>query len=258
MFFKEGIKRMIEFLLDEKFLIPFLSTLGAALTIISMQFIARLIKDSKQKIYAINYMSHVSFCLINSEIILKRHTILPHIEATEKMAGGDGELMAKTFLSDEFDILTEPAMDFNHLPNDYSLQIGYDDINLVQMFNTLLYLHKCEHGRVSLNNFVKNNLKSSHDFNIQSPEKQKDILFTYHDHLTKLEHESDRLITFTLNIITPTLRNYLGSYKFLMFNTKCANDLLDNIIAISNENEDMIPPEDYMESTKNGGIQNEL
>ena len=142
---------MMEPLLNEKLVLPFLATLGASLTIILMQFIARRVKETKQKIYAVNYICDSSMRILFSEFILVRHTILPHIEATERIAEGDEELLAKTFLANEFDILTAGASSFSHLLNDYSLQIGYDDIKLVQMYEALLYLHKNEANRISLN-----------------------------------------------------------------------------------------------------------
>ncbi|MCK5092142.1 MAG: hypothetical protein KAR30_06400, partial [Gammaproteobacteria bacterium] len=207
----------MEFLLNEKFIIPFLSILGASSTIILMQFIARRVKETKQRIYAVSYICDVSIRILSSEFILARHTIKPHIEATKRIVEGDEGLLAKTFLSNEFDILTAGALDFSHLPNEYSLQIGYDDIKLVQMYDMLLYLHKNETNRLSLNKFVKENLKSMEEFLSIPEEKQKDILYTYYDYLTSLEHESNRVIFFILNNIIPAMKEYLTSYRFWLY-----------------------------------------
>jgi hypothetical protein len=75
---------MIEFLLDPKFLIPFLSTAGASLTIIILQSIYRVDNDRKKKLYTVAYMTEVSFRLFQSRLILKKNTIIPHIEAAKK------------------------------------------------------------------------------------------------------------------------------------------------------------------------------
>jgi hypothetical protein len=248
----------MEILLNEKLILPFLSTLGAALTIILMQFIARRVKETKQKIYAINYICDVSFRIISSEFFLTRHTIKPHIVATERIVEGDDELLVKTFLSNEFDILTAGSPGFSHLPNEYSLQIGYDDIKLVQMFDALLYLHKNETNRLSLNSFVKDNLKSMESFLSKTEDKQKDILYTYHDYLTSLGHESNRAILFISKSILPVMKDYLATYQFWLYSTKNAKNTIELIERQINENLDLVPENDYMEKVKNGGIQGEF
>ena len=85
------------FFTGDKFLIPFLSTLGAALTVIILQFIHRYINDRKKKIYAIGYIMHDCFLLLQSDLILKKHTIIPHLEAIKKIIAGDDELLETMF-----------------------------------------------------------------------------------------------------------------------------------------------------------------
>lgn len=248
----------MEILTDDKFIIPFLATLGASLTIILMQFIARYVKESKQKVYAVSYICDVSMRVLVSEFILRNHTILPHIEATERIVEGDEDLLAKTFVSDEFDILTASSPEFSHLPNEYSLQIGYDDIKLVQMYDTLLFLYKNENNRISLNAFVKANLKSMHDFLSKTEEKQKDILHTYHNYLTSLDHESKRTIYLIVNTIIPSMSSYINSCRFLLFSTKSIKKTLLEIERHVKSNSELIPEEGYMEKVIHGGIQGEL
>lgn len=245
----------MSFFADEKFLIPFLATLGAAFTIIFLQFINRYIKEHKQKIYASSYMADVCLRLIHSEIILKKHTIDPHIEAAKRIIAGDKELLQKTFLADEFDILKAKAMKFDHLSEEYKLLIGYDDIKLVQMFDTLNYFISNEYNRESLNQFVKDNLKSAHNF-LNLPEgRQQDVLNTYWDYLDSIAHESNRTIFFICHIICPAIQKYVGEFQFLLFSTKAAKTTIEQIDAIKEEYKDFIPDADFMERVKNGGIQ---
>lgn len=223
-----------------------------------MQFYARRGKETKQKIYAVNYICDVAYRILFSEFILLRHTIKPHIEVTERITEGDHELLAKTFLKDEFDILKSHTPSFSHLPNEFSLQIGYDDINLVQIFETLLYFSSLEINRKDLNEFVKNNLKSMNSFVAKPGEEQQGILYTYHDYLTRLEHESKRNVIFILRYLKPAMKKYISSYRFWLYSTKNAKTIINKTLLLAKENKDLIPEKDYMEKVKNGGIQGEL
>lgn len=145
----------MSFFTDEKFLIPFLATVGASCTIILLQVLSRYIKEQRQKIYASSYVADVCFRVVQSELILLKHTINPHIEAMKKIFSGDQALLEKMFVSDEFDILKSPPMKFEHLSEEYKLLIGYDDIKLVQMIDTLNYMISIEYNQSDLNNIVK-------------------------------------------------------------------------------------------------------
>jgi hypothetical protein len=248
----------MDFFLNEKFIIPFLSTLGAAVTIILMQFYARRVKETKQKIYASSYISDVAMRTIQSELILVKHTIKPHIEAVDRILEGDDELLEKMFLSNEFDILTAPAPEYNHLPNEYSLQIGYDDIKLIQMYENLLYHHKNESNRISLNLFVKENLKSMESFKSKSENERRDILYTYYDYLYSLEHESNRILWFSAYVLFPAFKEYLKSYQFWLYSIKSGKETILSARDHMNENIDFMPKQDYMERVRHGGIQGEL
>lgn len=243
---------------NDNLVLPFLATLGASVAVIGMQFIFRQIHEKRQKLYSSAYILDVAYRIAYSEITLKRHTIEPHIEATERMAKGDEELINNAFLTDEFDILKAPPMQFTHLPNEYQLLIGGDDIEIVQMFNTLLYLHENDINREDLNSYVKKHLKSVHDFLQYTPEKQLDLLFTYHDHLTSLNHESTRIIVFVWEMILPKIKAYIKQFQFLLFSTKQARLNIQKLETLFNENSDLLPDKDYMDKVKMGGIQGEL
>ncbi len=238
--------------------LPFLSTVGASLTIILLGTISRRSRETKKKIYASSYIIDVCYRLITSELILLKHTINPHIAATEKIIEGDEKLLGTMFLSDEFDILTAGPTDFSHLPSEYKLLMGVDNIELVQLFDTLNYLHKNDTNRSALNQFVKDNLKSMHDFLSLHPDKQTDVLYTYHDYLTSLQHESRRMIAFILTAVAPSMRDYLKSYQFWLYRKKTAKAMLKHIQSRVKENRDLIPENDYMENVKHGGIQSEV
>ena len=80
---------IVDFLKDEKFLIPFLSTLGAALAIIIGQQIFGFSTRQKKKLYCIAYISDVADRLLFSNLIVKKNTILPHIKATKEIINAD-------------------------------------------------------------------------------------------------------------------------------------------------------------------------
>lgn len=246
------------FFTDEKFLTPFLSTLGAALTIIMLQFIHRYINDRKKKIYAIGYIMHDCFGLLQSNLILKKHTIIPHIDVIKKIIDGDDKLLNTMFLADEFDILTDKPIDIDHLSEEYKILLGSDDISLVKSYEALNYLNKSAKTGEVFNDFVKNNLKSEHFFRSQSQDKQLDILNIYWDYLDKIKHETDRNISFILQIILPSIKKYIKSKQFLLFSTK-------SISALTNEAEnslinfrDVLPEKDYFKKAISGGIQKVL
>lgn len=246
------------FFTDEKFLIPFLSTLGAALTIIILQFMHRYVTDKKKKIYATGYIMHDCFALLQSKLILKRHTILPHIDATKKILGGNEKLLNTMFLNDEFDILTDEPVDLVRLPEEYKVLLGNDDISLVKSYETLNYLNKSAKIRRTFNDFVKENLKSEHSFKNQSRDKQQDILNIYYDYLDNIRHKTDRDISFIIYMILPSIEEYIDRKEFLLFSTKGVDALTKKIESCLVEFQDALPEKDYIEKSMGGGIQKVL
>jgi hypothetical protein len=113
----------MESLLLTKVLLPFIATMGAALTIMYINSINRRVKESKQKIYAATYILDSSMRILSAEIIVLVHTIKPHIEASYRIAKGDQKLLETMLLTDEFDILTEAGPDFSHIPNELRIPV---------------------------------------------------------------------------------------------------------------------------------------
>jgi len=140
--------------------LPFLATAGASLTVLAIESINRYAKEQRQRIYATGFMADALYRLVHSELIIQKHTIAPHIEATKRMLSGDRELLERTLDTDEFDILAAGPMSFIDLVADHKLLVGYDDIQLVQAFDALLYLHANDSNRMALRSFVAENLKS--------------------------------------------------------------------------------------------------
>lgn len=248
----------MEFLLQDKILLPFLATLGAALAVIGIQALTRYEREQRQRIYAVSYMLDVAFRILSSALIIKQHTIIPHIKATKRIMSGDDDLLKKTLLSDEFDILKAKGMHFSHLPNDYKLHVGYDDIELVQMFDTLVYLYESDENRSHLNIFVKDNLKSMANFLSLGNQQRNDVLNTYWDILSSLEHEENRLLVFVRDIVSPRLKSYIKGYQFLLFRTSSAKKKIEDIESLIEKSEKLFPKPDCMERVKHGGIQGEL
>ena len=101
---------LFELLLNDKFIMPFSATVGAALTLLLLQYVTRRVGDKKKKLYAIFYILDICFRLLRTTFILQKHTVLPHIEMIKRILKGDVELLEDTFVSDEFDILTANAI----------------------------------------------------------------------------------------------------------------------------------------------------
>lgn len=244
--------------MNEKIYLPLLATLGASLAVIGFQAINRYVKEQKQKIYALNYMLDVAFRVLSSTLVIKNHTIVPHIEATKRIIKGDSELLEKMLLTDEFDILKARPMDFSHLPNEFKVLVGYDQIELVQMFDTFLYVSSVDDNRLHLIEFVKSNLKSVNDFLSRQSQEREDILNTYWNILESLDHEHSRILFFVRDMLLPSIRGYMQGYQFLLFRTSSAKKKISTIVSLIEENIDTFPKEGYMEKVRNGGIQGAL
>lgn len=249
----------MEFFIDEKFLIPFLSalfaTLGASLTIIMIQFTNKYIKDKKKKIYATSYIADVCFRVLKSNLILKKHTIIPHIEATQRILKGDEELLETMFLADEFDILTDKSFNFNILSDEYKILLGCDDISLIQSYESLSYIIKNDKTRMNFNEFVKHKLKSKHFFMSLAPEKQSDILNTYWDYLDKIKHEEDGSISLILEILIPSIKKYTDSKQFCCFSKKSITATRNKINITLSQFNDFLPEKNFIKKSIHDGIQ---
>jgi len=238
--------------------LPFLATAGASLTVLAIQSINRYVKEQRQRIFAIGYMADVALRTIHSELILHKHTIAPHIKAVKRMLSGEQELLELALDTDEFDILTADALSFPQLLSDHKILVGYDNIKLIQAFDTLLYMNLNESSRVALNNFVAENLKSKKRFFELSNENQQDMLNTYLNYLRAIEHDANRIVAFTMYIFAPMLKTYIETKKFRFFSTKDIAGALDNIQSIETEFREFIPQPDFFEQSMSGGIQGAL
>jgi len=243
---------------NDKFLVPFCATVGASITLLLLQFVTRWVMDGRKKVYAVAYTLDACHRIRSSSFILLRHTVLPHLEATKRILKGDANLLETIFMADEFDILTARPVDYNHLSEEHKVLLGYDDIELVQMFDAVSYLLLNDANRLNLNSFVKENLKSRHKFSSLSDDKQKDVLNTYWDYLGSIQHEENRLIAFISTIVIPRMRSYTRELQFLPFSTRAAKKILVKLEANEAENTDLVPGPDFFERSKMGGIQREL
>jgi len=169
---------------------------------------------------------------------------------------GDNELLKKMFLADEFDVLTDNPINFNNIPEEYKVLIGYDSIEFLQSFEMVLYLYKTEKTRDSFNEFVKSNLKSELAFHQKSQDEQIDILSTYWDYLDKLSHKEDGLIAFVLYIFLPHAKNFISRFSFLLYSKKDINELFSKAKGLSEQYKSIIPGTDFFQQSVSGGIQN--
>lgn len=252
----------MSFFTDEKFAFPFWSsffaTAGASLTILILQFANGYLKDKRKKIYSAAYMSDVCFRITMSNLILKKHTVIPHIEAVKRLINGDEHLLNTMFLADEFDILTDKSFNFKGLSEEYKVLLGCDDISLIQSYETLVYMAEDDKTRASFNAFVESNLKSEHLFKSHTKEKQTDILNTYWDYLERLKHQKDRSISFALEIVLPSILNYVGNKQFWCVSTKGILATASKIKNVVSDFKEVLPEEGYIQKTMHGGIQKAL
>jgi hypothetical protein len=238
--------------------LPFLATVGASLTVLAIEAINRYVKEQRQRVYAVGFMVDVLYRLVHAELIILKHTIAPHIEATKRMLSGDCKLLEVTLDADEFDILAAGPMTAIDLPPDHKLLVGYDNIQLVRAFDSLLYLNSDDTQRTALRSFVAENLKSKKKFLEIGIEHQHDILNTYWDYLRALEHQANRLVAFAFHIFTPMLRTYAGSKRFTLFSTKQVFAMLDRISALQSDFKDFVPTPEFFKQSRDGGIQRVL
>jgi|CXWL01.1.fsa_nt_gi hypothetical protein len=238
--------------------LPFVATAGASLTVLAIQSLNQFRKEHRQRIYAVGYMADVLYRGVQSELIIQKHTVDPHIEAIKRMLSGDRALIELTLDTDEFDILSAGPMSFVQLPENYKLLVGYDDIHIIQAFDALLYLHSNDTTRLALRSFVAENLKSKKKFLELGIEHQQDILNTYWDYLRGLEHEGKRLAAFAFYIFSPMLRAYAGSWKFKLFATKPIFQTLDRIASLQEEYKELVPSQEFFKQSRDGGIQGAL
>jgi len=249
---------MIEFLLDEKFITPFLSTLGASLAIIIGQQIFNYSSRQRKKLYCLNYITNIADKLLYSNLIIKEKTILPHIEATKRILKGDKKLLNIMFKSDEFDILTSPSLEFNHLPQEYKLLMGFDDMKTLQAIEFLSSLIIDNSSKTNLNDFVKNNLKSELAFYSKSENEQVDLLQIYWDYLDQIDHTIDRINGYIINILVPTIKKYKNKRNFFFFYKKEINKNLKELIKLKKEFEHIIPDIEQLKNNLDNGIQKEI
>lgn len=234
---------------------PFFATVGAALTLLLLQFITRRVTDKRKKLYAAAYILNICYHIQSSAFILQKHTVIPHIEATKRIINGDVELLETMFGIDDFDILNARPMDYNHLTEEYKILLGMDNLDMVQMVNTLKHFVLNDTNRLELNSFVKDNLKSRSQYFNQRIPKRNDILKTYLAYLERIEHDNNRLIAFISMRIVPTMSSYIKECQFSFHSKKSAKAILLNLKTDQEKNEDLIPQPSFFESSIRGGIQ---
>lgn len=246
------------FLQNEKFLFPFFSTLGATLTVLTFQFVQRSVSEKKKKIFAISYMYDVCYLIYVANMILKQNTILPHIEAIERVFQGETNILQVLFDSGDFKILTENSPDFRLLPEEHKMLVGCDNIRLIQAFEAVIYLYGQKSKSEKLNNHVNEYLLSNSNFSKFSGPEQIEILKTYLDNLVSVKYENDRAIWFVLFSVLPELKQYSKSLQFFGFNRKSIKTTQENIALKIQEYKELLPENDLMSKKKKSGIQSAL
>jgi len=246
------------FFSSSEFLVPFLSTLFASLTVIYLSFTHHRRSEARKRLFAVSYIADISYRIAASTFILRKHTLLPHIEAATKMFEGDHELLENCFLYDDFNVLTDSPMSFQALPEDQKVLIGLDDIDLLQAFEAILYLHSDHGKRRDLNAFVRENLSSSREFSLLSEEEQRDVLRRYRDLLYRADHQANRIVWFIYYIVLPSIHKYIHLRQFVLYSKKTAKKKIGQIVQTIDEYRPLLPDQDYMQRVKMQGIQQAL
>jgi hypothetical protein len=249
------MQSFINFITNQEFLILFSSTVAASLTMVLLQFINQFVADRRKKLYAVAYFIDIAYRMMFISLTMKKHTIVPHIKATKKILTGDREILRTMFLADEFDVLTDEPFQPSDLPEEYKVLVGIDDMNLIQSYEFLSYSSKNTTIRKSLNEFVKANLKSHLLFAQKPDEVQQDILNTYWDYMSSIEHEEDRVIFHVLYTAVPQIKEYIKTRQFLFFSKQSINKMLALIGDLSSKYRDVIPEEKVIKDVLTGGIQ---
>lgn len=247
---------MLELILNPAFYIPLLSTAGASLTIIVLQSIHGIDKERKQKLFATSYMTSIAVRLLQSSLVIKNNTITPHIKAAKKILTGDKDLLETMFLSDEFDILSEQYINYSGVPENHKILIGYDNIDLLQTFETMVYLSSITSSNNDFNNFVKDNLKNSILFFGKTEDERNEILNIYWDYLSKIEHREDRLIAFILYIALPLIDSYTKQRQFMLYKKQNFHNHFKQVSLICEKYKNILPNKDFFHKSVSGGIQN--
>lgn len=239
-------KTILDKILIPDVLGPFFATIAGASTVIVIEAISKFFRDKKKKLYAINTIVYTYTKILHMQLILKKMTIQPHIDGVKRMIAGDKHLLAKTFLADEFDVLTDDTMNFDLLSNEYKILIAQDKLDYVQIYEMICKLLVSRKATDTLNLFVRDNLKIEAKFGAKSPEEQESILYAYLDHMEKIKHDADRCISFVLDHGLPSMKKYKNSRQFYYFPKKNINENIKRFYEIKENFREILPEENYV------------
>jgi hypothetical protein len=239
-------------------LVPFLAALLASLTIIYVNFVNRRINENKKKLYAVTYVADVSYRIATSTLILRKHTLVPHLEAAQRMIAGDHELLVQCFEADDFNIIADSPMTYNALPGDQKVLIGLDDIDLLQSFEAILYMHADTGRSQNLNSFVRETFSSEREFLARTEAERTDAMQRYQNLLARLDHHANRILWFVCFIVIPYSHRYIRRAQFLMYSKRTVKEKLRQLARTLEQYREFLPDQQYMQRKKTRGIQQAL
>lgn len=254
--FSGALKSWEGFFSTKDFLTPFLSTFMASLSIILLGVLGRYISERKKKLYAVAYMLDITYRLLHSTLVILKHTVIPHIVVAGKILNGDEILLKKTFDIDDFNILTDNVLQFSGLSEEYKILLGFDDIEMVSVFEAVIYLNSNISTKNSLNTFCEKEFYSYNNFISKSKQAQAECLNKYIDFLYRIKHDNKRILHFIAYVVIPRLLKYSKSLRFIFFSKAAIKDLKVLLVKDFKDYKDFIPPQNWLEEVKNGGVQN--
>ena len=242
------------FFFEEKFLVPFLSTLVASVTVLLVNRINARSNRQRKKIYATTYMADSFQRALHSNLIIKVHTILPHLEAIQKIIDGDNGLLYDMIINDDVDVLQDKAFRFMSLPDEYKVLVANDDVELVQIWDALNYLQDTAQEK---KHFGSQELSTFDGFMSLDHRRRNDILDARRKFLERRLHEADRTIDH-IRRFYPRLQEYMKNWQFIFYQKKSFWKKMIDIDEILQAYKRDLPPAELLEQRRLSGIKKAL
>lgn len=243
-----------DFFYRDKFLVPFLATLVASLTILSVNNLNERSRRTSKKVYAATYIAESLRRALHSYLILKVDTIIPHLQAVDKVLDGDARILRALIENDEVEILQGKNFTFPSLPEDYKVLLGIDDVTIIQMWDTFRYLQETADAKGP---FASEEMRSFDIFMSLSQQRREQILRSRRDRLERSLHEADRIIHL-VRLFYPKIKQYMSGIAFFFRAKKSFHHISVQIEQILEEYADLLPPADILEQRRCSGIKRAL
>jgi hypothetical protein len=252
--FLNHVGAVTNFFSKEKFLVPFLATLVASLTILLVNRLNERSKTKKKKIYAVTYIADSLQRALHCSLIIKIDTIIPHIEAVERILQGEYRILEQMIENDDINILQDDSFHFPSLPENYKILLGIDDIEIIQMWDAFRHLQEKAAVKKHLWSEELSNFDS---FMSLSQQRREQILRQRRDFLERKLLEADRTIQL-IRLFYPRVRRYMDGINFVFRSKTSFRRAISHIEHILASHADYLPPANFLEQRRVSGIKQAL